>query len=148
MSFLGYSVTGAQLSNVVGVPLVGADICGFMGPTTQELCTKWHFVGAFYPFSRNHNGDDKAQEPYWFTETYAVSGKTFMAHMSDAIRLKYALLPYYYTQLSKISREGGTLFRAPFFSFPSDPLAYQNTTNNFMLGDALKVSIQSKDNLT
>ena len=59
LNFLGYSVTGVQLSNVVGIPLVGADICGFIGPVSQELCTKWHFVGAFYPFSRNHNADPK-----------------------------------------------------------------------------------------
>lgn len=27
-------------------------------------------------------------------------------------------------------------------------MAYENTTNNFMLGDALKVSIQSMENIT
>jgi alpha-glucosidase (family GH31 glycosyl hydrolase) len=50
------SVSGIMLMSMFGIPLSGADICGFLDDTTEDLCTKWHFVGAFYPFSRNHNG--------------------------------------------------------------------------------------------
>jgi alpha-glucosidase (family GH31 glycosyl hydrolase) len=52
---MGYSVTGIMLDNMYGIGLLGADICGFIGDTTPELCARWHVLGSYYPFSRNHN---------------------------------------------------------------------------------------------
>lgn len=63
--YMAYSVIGVMAMNIAGIPMVGADICGFNLNTTAELCAKWHYVGAFYPFSRNHNNIDVvSQEPY------------------------------------------------------------------------------------
>lgn len=50
------SVIGIMNMNMYGIPLTGADICGFGGAGNRNntLCTRWHAVGTFYPFSRNH----------------------------------------------------------------------------------------------
>ncbi|EQD31080.1 Glycoside hydrolase, family 31, partial [mine drainage metagenome] len=62
---MGQSVLGVMSMNMFGVPFVGSDICGFGGSTNGELCARWHWVGAFQPFSRNHNGyGEIPQEPY------------------------------------------------------------------------------------
>lgn len=143
-SYMGYSVTGVMMHNVIGIPLAGADICGFGGNTTAELCARWHVVGAFYPFSRNHNSvGTKLQEPYLFNTTTFFGSLTYTDIMRSAMRTKYSLLNYYYTELSMLHETGGPFYKPVFFEFPDDANAYQDQRDNVMLGKALKLSVNS-----
>jgi alpha-glucosidase (family GH31 glycosyl hydrolase) len=138
--FMKLSVSGIMQMGMSGIPLVGADICGFLGETNEDLCTRWHYLGAFYPFSRNHNGGSEPQEPYVFN-------KTAMQAMTHAIKIKYSMIRYYYTELFMLSLKGeGTFYKPLFFEFPEDPKASNTTIEfNIMLGSALKLSINSEN---
>jgi len=138
--FMKLSVSGVMQMSMFGIPLSGSDICGFLGNTNEALCTKWHYVGAFYPFSRNHNGGSEPQEPYVFS-------KPAMQAMTNAIKVKYSLIRYYYTELFILSLRGsGTFYKPLFFEFPEDNEASSTDIEyNVMLGSALKLSINSGD---
>jgi len=127
------SVSGIVQMNLFGFPLVGADICGFNGETTEQLCTRWMQLGTFYPFSRNHNAHDKrSQEPWAFSQQHLDISRNFIEN-------RYYLLPYYYTLLQAAHVNGETIARGLFFEFPQDVSVYGIDTQ-FLVGPALLVS--------
>ena len=132
--YLQVSIPMVMNFNMYGITLVGADICGFNGNTTPELCTRWMQLGAFYPFMRNHNSwETVAQEPWAFEQQY-------MEAMRDATYLRYTLLRYLYSAYFEVSMNGGALFRPRFFRWEDDANVYSAAADNFLYGDALMVT--------
>jgi alpha-glucosidase (family GH31 glycosyl hydrolase) len=126
------SIAGILDMNMFGIPFVGADICGFMQATTEELCARWSAVGAFYPFSRNHdNKEAPNQEPYLWPSVTQVAIKTLNA--------RYSILPYLYTLFWQASQNGGQVAQALLFAFPNDPATYA-IDQQFMLGPAILIT--------
>ncbi|KAK4877010.1 hypothetical protein RN001_009516 [Aquatica leii] len=123
-----------QLLNfgMFGVPLMGADICGFNGNTTAALCNRWMQLGAFYPFSRNHNTDDGIeQDP-------VALGSLVVASSKKALTVRYSLLPYLYTLFWLAHVNGETVARPLFFEFTYDKKTY-NIDEQFLWGAAVMI---------
>ncbi|GAM28047.1 hypothetical protein SAMD00019534_112230 [Acytostelium subglobosum LB1] len=129
-----YSIPGILTMNMFGISMIGADICGFNGNTTAELCARWTQLGCFYPFSRNHNSiNSQPQEPYVF-------GQQVIDIVTAAINLKYTLLPHYYTLFYSAHANGDMMVVRPlFFEYPTDPNTYALDTQ-FLVGGHLLVS--------
>jgi alpha-glucosidase len=98
---------------LLGVPMVGADICGFLGQTNDELCTRWIQVGAFYPFSRDHSTIDAPPHELYKSPAVAAVSRTVLT-------MRYRLLPYLYTGLYEAHSSGAMLAKPLFAAFPQD----------------------------
>ncbi|XP_050301021.1 lysosomal alpha-glucosidase-like [Anthonomus grandis grandis] len=118
--------------SLYGIPLMGADICGFNGNTTVALCNRWQQLGAFYPFSRNHNTDDGIpQDP-------ASMGDLVVTSTKNAYAVRYALLPYLYTLFFRAHVFGETVARPLYFEFYKDQETY-GIDKEFLWGGGLLI---------
>lgn len=112
---------------------MGADICGFNGNTTAALCQRWMELGAFYPFSRNHNTDDAIdQDP-------VALGPAVVQASRKALRARYQLLPYLYTLFWHAHIDGSSVARSLFMEFPLDRQTF-TIDQQFLWGSGLMIA--------
>lgn len=136
---MAQSIPDMFSSSLFGIPLVGADICGFNDNTTVNLCSRWTQLGAFYPFSRNHNSDNQiAQDP-------VSLGLQDVAKV--ALNQRYTLLPYLYTLFWEAHASGTPVVRPTFYVFPDDVKSY-DIEDQFFWGDGLLIAPVLKEGIT
>lgn len=112
---------------VSGYPFAGADVGGFFGNPSKELQTRWYQAGAFYPFMRGHaHIDSRRREPY-------LLGSPYTEIMTQAIRLRYSLLPAWYTAFREAATDGAPIIRAQYYVHPHDEAGFA-IDDQFYLG--------------
>uniref|UniRef100_A0A674BIW6 Maltase n=1 Tax=Salmo trutta TaxID=8032 RepID=A0A674BIW6_SALTR len=111
-----WAIPGMLEFGLFGIPYIGADICGFFDDVSEELCRRWMQVGAFYPFSRNHNAQHyKPQDPAVFG-----ADSLLLNTSKHYLNIRYTLLPYLYTLFYKAHTTGDTVVRPVMHEFYSD----------------------------
>ena len=107
----------------------GADLCGFSCDTTPDLTLRWLEFGLLTPLMRNHSAvGTRMQEYYRFPEVLPA--------VRNMIRLRYALLPYLYSEFMKAALENTSYFRPLAFDYPDDPDA-REVEDQLLLGEGL-----------
>ena len=116
-------------NGIAGYPFAGADVGGFFGNPEKDLLTRWYQAGAFYPFYRGHaHIDTRRREPY-------LAGEPYTGIITRALRLRYALLPTWYTAFHQASVDGTPIIRPHYFEYPSDEQGFA-VDDQFFVGSA------------
>lgn len=121
-----------------GLPWWTCDAGGFFRPADQysnlayhELFIRWFQTAAFFPLLRVH-GYMSNTEPWRY-------GEEVEQLVSQTLDLRYRLLPYIYSEASRVSFSGSTLMRPLVMDFADDPAALEQK-HQFMFGPSLLVA--------
>ena len=101
--------------NMCGFLYTGSDIGGFNGDTSRDLLLRWTAFALFTPLFRNHSArGTREQECYQFEKPEAFK---------SMIQLRYALIPYLYSEFLKAAQGDGLFARPLAFDFEGDARA-------------------------
>ena len=123
--------------NMTGFLYCGADIGGFGGSTTRELLLRWLALGDFTPLMRNHSScETRQQECYEFGDTEAFK---------SILGLRYALIPYIYSEFIKAALNGTMYIRPLGFDYSDDERALR-TEDELLVGEGILIAPVCEEN--
>lgn len=113
-----------------GIPYTGVDIGGFGGSPSPTLFLRWFQMASFFPLFRVHSAKGtEMREPWRFEGKILESLRKFL-------KLRYALIPYYYTLCYETHRTGYPIIRPAFWIDSS----YDHADDRlFMVGNSILV---------
>ncbi|MBE5855749.1 MAG: alpha-glucosidase [Lachnospiraceae bacterium] len=125
--------------NMCGFLYSGADVGGFGADATEDLLMRWAEFGIFTPLLRNHSAEGtRRQEFYRFAKTDGFK---------NILRLRYALIPYLYSEFMKAAKNDEMIFTPLCFEYPEDDLAYE-VEDQLCVGESIMIAPVYKQNAT
>ena len=124
----------------LGEPEWSMDTGGFHGHPSPENYARWMEFGAFVPVFRVHGGSNEKRQPWEYGEIAEAAAK-------KAMRLRFDLMPYIYSNARLMNETGIGIVRPLFWEFPNDERC-ADETSAWMFGDALLVSPIVERNLS
>ncbi|KAG8224893.1 hypothetical protein J437_LFUL004634 [Ladona fulva] len=126
------SVSMCLSISIAGIPMCGADIGGFFKYPTPELFARWYQAGAFQPFYRAHSHiDTKRREPW-------LMGEEALRLVREALRVRYSLLPFWYTLCREHEDTGAPYMRPLWYHYTNEKAAFA-IDDQYLLGNSLLV---------
>ncbi|XP_063681352.1 probable maltase-glucoamylase 2 isoform X2 [Bolinopsis microptera] len=138
-----HSIVAMLNYNMYGIPLVGANICGYKigddpDEAGEELCVRWHQLATFYPLAKR----------YPAVETQMLNfGNDTVKRIQDAVELRYKLLPTLYTLFYSAHTRGLTVVSPLFFDYLDDKNTLSIETQ-FMFGTGIMFAPVLKPGVT
>ncbi len=117
--------------NLCGFLYTGCDLGGFGCDVTEDLLERYLQLGVFTPLMRNHSAlHTREQEIYRFS---------IWETLRDTVSVRYALLPYLYSEFMKAALRDELYFRPLAFDYPADSRAV-HTQDQLMLGEGCMIA--------
>jgi alpha-glucosidase len=123
------TVLGLGLS---GISYSGPDIGGFQGNPSPELYLRWFQMCSFFTFCRTHSANNVEDRTPW---SY---GEPILTILRQFLKLRYRLMPYFYTLSWEASQKGYPPARPIFWLDPTNS-ALWSMDDAFLLGDRLLI---------
>ncbi len=123
--------------NMCGFLYSGADVGGFGADVTEDLLMRWIEFGIFTPLFRDHSAKGtRRQELYRFKDTTGFR---------NIIQLRYALIPYLYSEFMKAVNKDEMLFKPLCFEYPQDEMA-REVEDQLLVGESIMIAPVYKQN--
>ena len=117
--------------NMCGFLYSGSDIGGFGADCTEDLMLRWLEMAIMTPLYRNHSAEGtRRQELYRFEH---------VEWFRNLVNLRYALIPYIYSEFMKAALSGGMYMLPLSFVYPGDERA-EHVEDQLIVGESIMLA--------